>query len=736
MIERDFDVPFIANLALREKQIQQNYRPVIAVHKWFARRPGTLFRGLLLSEFSTPPLSRSFYRSHDLHQFNVADPFMGGGTPVIEANRVGCGVVGYDINPMAYWVVKQETASLDPATYRDAAGNLMRSLSKRLGPLYTTTCLECGSDTAPVKYFLWIKVQDCRKCGKEFPLFPGYQVAANSRHPRHVLLCAGCGALNELEDPTHPGRCTDCKAPLSVKGSARAGNCSCPHCGTDNRYPDPNAGPPRHRMFAIEYFCQNCRDRHQGRFFKKPEPDDLAKYNRACRSWRRLRPTYVPEDLIRPGDETNRLLRWGYRRYREMFNERQLLGLELSCRTVEAVPEGPVRDALRTNLSDLLRYQNMLCRYDTMALKSLDIFSVHGFPVGLIQCESGLLGIRDARKGTAVGSGGWVNVVDKYARAKEYCNRPFEYLHQNGRKTRVELPGEWVGTTRTLSGRTETRRLELRCEDASTATLRPGTLDAILTDPPYFANVQYAELMDFCYVWLRRLVGPGAEGFAKETTRDPQELTGNVNMGRNLHSFTDGLTAVFGRMAQALKPGKPLAFTYHHNRLEAYLPVGVALLDAGLVCSASLPSPAEMGASIHINGTGSSIVDTVFVCRTTGRVPQAWLVDSPKALAELLARDVGQLRSGGVRVTDGDTHCIALGHLLRLAVWNLRRDWKPDAPTPVKLQAVARWVANFGGVEAVIAELNASTALASQELPVMVGEGDEHDDTWNATVPF
>ncbi|MBL7179871.1 MAG: hypothetical protein ISS65_06630 [Desulfobacterales bacterium] len=51
MIGLDFDIPFIANLALREKQIQQNYRPIIAVHKLFARRPGTLFRWLLLSEF-------------------------------------------------------------------------------------------------------------------------------------------------------------------------------------------------------------------------------------------------------------------------------------------------------------------------------------------------------------------------------------------------------------------------------------------------------------------------------------------------------------------------------------------------------------------------------------------------------------------------------------------------------------------------------------------------------------
>ena len=81
MIEKRFDIPFIADLALREKQIQQNYRPVIAVHKWFARRPGTLFRGLLLSEFSHQPLQEAFYSSNNFSGIKVADPFMGGGIP-------------------------------------------------------------------------------------------------------------------------------------------------------------------------------------------------------------------------------------------------------------------------------------------------------------------------------------------------------------------------------------------------------------------------------------------------------------------------------------------------------------------------------------------------------------------------------------------------------------------------------------------------------------------------------
>src|SRR4030067_3397726 len=147
-IEKNFDVPFVADLALREKQIQQNYRPVIAVRKWFARRPGTLFRALLLSEFVQSPLRESFFRSNNLKGIRVADPFMGGGTPLIEANRVGCDVIGYNINYMAYWIVHQEIENLEVDSYRKAASNLIFSLDNKIGHLYRTKCLECGSEKA------------------------------------------------------------------------------------------------------------------------------------------------------------------------------------------------------------------------------------------------------------------------------------------------------------------------------------------------------------------------------------------------------------------------------------------------------------------------------------------------------------------------------------------------------------------------------------------------------------
>lgn len=696
-IERDFDVSMIAALALREKQIQQNYRPIIGVHKWFARRPGTLFRGLLLAEFGQRSLHEAFFDSNDLSGRRVADPFMGGGTPLIEANRLGCAVEGIDVNPMAAWIVREEIEHLDLQAYERAATQLVDDLCDEVGSSYRTTCPLYGDSDVPVKSFLWVKTFDCAACGKGFDLFPGYLVAANRRHPKHVLVCWACGDLNEVADRSELGACCTCRQALRLTGPARRGRCDCPHCGYLNAIPRANSGPLQHRMFAIEYYNGRRRGEHRGRFFKRPDAEDLARAEAAAQRWQQLAPRFVPDDAIPAGDETDRLHRWGYTRYRDMFNARQLLGLELSCRLVAEVEDARVRSALATNLSDLLRYQNMLCRYDTMALKALDIFSIHGFPVGLVQCESNLLGIT-GDNGNNVGSGGWTNIVEKYAKAKRYCAAPFEVRWNGSRKVQVPITDEWIGEHQ--NGRR--RSVRIRCVDATQVDLTEQSLDAVFTDPPYFGNVQYGELMDFCYVWLRRLVGHQAEGFERLTTRSPQELTGNATQARGLIHFGEGLSAVYSRMARALKTGAPLAFTFHHNKLEAYFAVGIAILDAGLVCSASLPCPAEMGGSIHIHGTASSIIDTVFVCRSTGAVPARWLATTPSGVAAIVAEDVALLKAAGRTPTHGDTRCIVFGHLTRLAVWSLRQGWDESLSTGQKIAAVEDSVAGFGTPDSII----------------------------------
>jgi putative DNA methylase len=733
MIEQHFSVPFVAALALREKQVQQNYRPVIAVHKWFARRPGTLFRALILSEFSGQPVVENYYRAHRLPEVRVFDPFMGGGTTMMEANRVGCAVTGADINPMAWWIVRQELLDLDLDAYVKTADRLLAYLESEIGHLYRTRCSRCHSSEARVKYFLWVKTVRCGCCGNETELFPNFLISEDVRHPANVFVCGYCGELFEAADRKQPGKCPACRQALPLGRIARRNKAVCRHCEHPVGY--PSGCVPNHRLFAMEYHCDACAvraDGRKGRLFKRLGAEESTKFEEASERLAKLRPRFIPDDAVPKGDETDRLHRWGYHYYRDLFNARQLLGLELSCRWIASVKNDRIREALATNLSDLLRYQNMLCRYDTMALKSLDIFSVHGFPVGLIQCESNLLGIL-GRKGVPVGSGGWLNIIEKFRRAKVYCAQPFEIRYDGSRKVEVPITGEWIGALRNGQTQPERREIQLLCDDSSSLAINGAKFDAVLTDPPYFGNVQYAELMDFCYVWLRKLVGGSLREFSKPSTRHANELTGNVNMGRDLEHFTDGISRTMQQASAKLKRGGPLAFTYHHNQLDAYVPLAVAILDSKLVCSASLPCPAEMGASIHINGTGSSIIDTVFVCRATGRFPRRWLAEEAAGVARIIRDDIADLAEAGLEPTQGDIRCIAYGHLTRLAIWNLRGKWGSGRRVREKMLEVQDWFASFGGLVAVLGALETSFRKAQKRqcwpaAGVFRESGDEHDE--------
>lgn len=679
-LENRFDPVFVAGLALREKQIQQSYRPAIGIHKWFARRPGSVFRSLLLAEYAgDEPLKDSYWRGHS-YQGVVADPFMGGGTPLMEADRLGLHVVGADINPMAFWIVRQSLASLDLEAFARAADEVVADIENEVGEFYKTRCLTCG-DTCRVKYFLWVKTAKCPACGVANDFFPGYLLAEAVRHPRYVLACSACGELNEYERlPTHktPQPCTHCGLDVSVEGPAKRRQVPCIGCGSAVKFPARQAaGPPRHRMWAIEYDCAACEPHHQGRYFKRPDAADLERMARAEARLSRTPGLPIPTQAIPNGDETARLHRWGYTHFRDLFNDRQRLGLGLLLRRICDVAEPAIRHALLTVFSDFLRYQNMLCRYDTYALKCQDIFSVHGFPVGLVQCENNLLGI------PGVGSGAFRHFVRKYQKAKEYCAQPFETRYDGGRKRTIPVPGERIVAAfrASVPPAGGAPQAWLVAGSATETDLPPGCLDGVFTDPPYFDNVQYAELMDFCYVWLRLGLKGEFAAFAAPLTGSPQELTGNQTLNRGLEHFAGGLSRAFTRYATALKPGRPFVFTFHHNDLGAYVPLVVALLDAGLACTAALPAVGEMSASLHIAGTGSSTLDTVFVCRAAA---------PPRDDRPILTRataDAGQMRVAGVQLKPGDFRCLVAGHITRQAVNELRASWNPCLPIAERMIA-------------------------------------------------
>ena len=283
-LEDRFDSVFATQLALREKQIQQSYRPIIGIHKWFARRPGTLFRSLLLAEYNgAEPLETSYWREHKLTGI-IADPFMGGGSPIFEANRLGFSIVGADTNPMAFWVVRQALGHLDIQEFASTAGEVATDIESIVGSLYETACVKCGN-TAEVKYFLWVKTERCPLCQAANDLFPGYVLARDSRHPNHVLVCSQCGCLNEYkESPSKdtPGYCAECNGPVYAEGPVRRHRVPCKRCGNKYPYPTRDSGhppahrnptrdsghPPAHRMWAMEYYCKGVQTNPQRAFLQ------------------------------------------------------------------------------------------------------------------------------------------------------------------------------------------------------------------------------------------------------------------------------------------------------------------------------------------------------------------------------------------------------------------------------------------------------------------------------------
>lgn len=665
MLETRFDDALIGRLASAEKQIQQNFRPVIAVHKWFARRPGSLFRGLLLSEFVDRPLGQSYFAGHDLGGI-VLDPFMGGGTTLFEANRLGLSVVGYDTNPLSRWVCERELEALDVDAFELAAEEIAQAVEAEIGDLYQTHCVECGGK-AEVKFFIWVKTHFC-ECGKETLLFPGPLIAGRGmkRHTHDVLVCGSCRDVEQFLPGEAPSQCPHCG---SIYDSRFGQTASCRSCGGDFRTtPKAAEVPPRHTLFALEYHCSECKGRkgRRGRFFKGADEGDHARFTEACQRFTALGSSpYWPDDPIPAGDETNRLLRWGYRRFSELHNERQLLGLHLLAEQISQKPES-LRRALATVFSDFIRYQNMICRYDTAALKVLDVFSIHGYPVHRVQCEAALIGI------PKVGSGGWRHFAAKYVRAKRYCQQPLEIVKEPGRRGEsIATPGEKIEArfVKTPAGLKKRRAALLRAASLSMKRLPEASVDMVATDPPYFANVAYSELLDFNYAWLRRVV-PETPYFTELTSRHDDEVTGGRVNGRGLDAYADRLSAVFQEATKALKPGQPFVFTFHHNKLRAYAAPVVAVLDAGLVPTRTIGCPTEMRGSIHIAKSDSSRLDTVFVLRR----PPAQMPNRHD-LAALLAEQVEHLERASLHLTAGDRRCLAYGLIAEETVRALRDRW-------------------------------------------------------------
>ncbi|MET7906625.1 DUF3883 domain-containing protein [Streptomyces sp. NPDC005355] len=142
-----------------------------AAHRWWARRPPALLRALLLATALPSGVSEEEfwerYASEEPHLLGktVYDPFMGGGSTLVEAQRLGASVMGSDVDPMSVRIVKAELAPVDGKKLRHYGKLLLDHLREELSWLFPS-----GPEAAPLHYFSIAEVQ-CPACTETGALY-------------------------------------------------------------------------------------------------------------------------------------------------------------------------------------------------------------------------------------------------------------------------------------------------------------------------------------------------------------------------------------------------------------------------------------------------------------------------------------------------------------------------------------------------------------------------------------
>ena len=190
------------------------------------------------------------------------------------------------------------------------------------------------------------------------------------------------------------------------------------------------------------------------------------------------------------------------------------------------------------------------------------------------------------------------------------------------------------------------------------------SVDAVITDPPYFDNLQYSELADFFYVWLRLALKDTYPWFAPELSGRSREIVKNDKLNKTTEFFNEGLRRVFTECHRTLKDDGLLVFTFHHNKLWAWQGIGQLLLNAGFYVSAS-PLVRSEGKSGYHSSEGNIKYDCVMVCRKRPSPHEDQLRSSREAVLGEAANWTRRTLDSGMPVNEVDVFAAVMGQSLR-----------------------------------------------------------------------
>jgi putative DNA methylase len=654
----------------------------------------------------------------------VLDMFAGGGAIPLEALRLGCDAYALDLNPVAHiielctLVYPQKYGKPDP-TARGMTGPVnadghstwgglakeveywgkwvLEKVRAEIGDLYPPIpdpenppqklaappqarmegygfatdqqpALQAGPGWLTPVAYLWTRTVKCKnpECGATLPLV------------RQTWLCKKKGRYAALQLGTGQGRAKaktgvalpiERRARFAVVASAadteakavnefgfdpasfsKGGNATCPFCGTvaDSTYVKAEACARRMAEQMMAVVC--TRPGKQGKVYVPADdmpqalPDDEAIRGRIEELCARTGLT-VPDEPIEANPRSMDAQYFGFQAWGDLFTARQSLCLLALASTVRSAGAGMAaggcdEDMLRActtclalAVDRLADWNSSLCAWapeKTGGAKIRATFSRQALPMVWDFAESGVWG-----KGT----GTFRMCLDWVLKGIAECWGADRWAWVN-RGSATALP--WSAQS----------------------------VDAIVTDPPYYDNVSYSNLSDFFYVWLRRCIGQlHTEHFAGAATPKRNEIIAayyrhegsKSNAGK---AYESNMALAFAEAYRVLKPGGELAVVYAHKTTSGWATLVGALRVGGFVVTEAWPLDTEMSVRMTAMNT-AALASSIFIIarKREGTAVGSYENDVRPELEQIVRERVDALWE--MRISGADLVIAAVGAGLR-----------------------------------------------------------------------
>ncbi len=604
----------------------------------------------------------------------VLDPFCGGGSIPLEAQRLGLEAHASDLNPVAVLITKalieipprfSGRPPVHPAEGKGAKGGSWRGATglaedvryygkwmrdeaeKSIGHLYPKAKLPDGKE-ATVIAWLWARTVTCPNpaCGRTMPLLSSFVLSSKSTNTTFLLPSTNGGVLSFSIVSKWPSSQDD---PKNGYKRGMSGIFECAFCRTvtSRDYVASEGMAGRLQPVGTAIVAEGSRGRVYLPISAAAAPTILPPVD-----------TSGLEAELSPNPRDVWCRNFGLTRPVDLFTPRQLVALTTFSDLVGEARERVLRDAIAAGLAD-----------DGVSLES---------------GGSGAHAYADA-VATYLGLG-----VSKLADAMSSLVRWKPSMNQAiGTFGRQALPMVWdfaesnvfngaAGDLTTTLG--NMARVIDELADGNTGTSQQvdamntvdGAANAIVsTDPPYYDNIGYADLSDFFYVWLRRSLATVHPGLFKtlltpkapELVATPYRFEGDTKLAETF--FRDGLQRVFENMRRVQNQDFPLTVFYAFKQADiqpgddretastGWETMLHGLLTANFEVTGTWPMRTELANRTVGAGTNALASSIVLVCRPrSADAPRATRQEFEQALRRELPAALATLKQGAVAPVD------------------------------------------------------------------------------------